>query len=349
MKRKFVRAVIVPFILAALFVSGCKDNPSSPPADAVDSLLTGACEQAGQIRNLRALIVFKDSAIVGERYFKNDADISGHDVRSVTKSVTATLIGIAIDRGSIGSEDDRIGDYLRRLNMPIDSVKSNMTIRQLLTMSGGFAVNELQNPAEYSSWWNAPGQLAYTNALPVVHTPGTVFNYNSGALHVLSVVLTIATGESTLEFARANLFQPLGIDAPSWQTDKQGFQNGAAGLSLTPRDMLAIGRLYLDQGMFGGNRIVGGGWIAKASTFQITTNNAQPYGPGYGFGWWTGSAHGHTYFFANGWGGQFIVVVPDIRLIVVATNDWSGVPTVTANSQWFETISVIMEKILPKY
>jgi CubicO group peptidase (beta-lactamase class C family) len=152
-----------------------------------------------------------------------------------------------------------------------------------------------------------------------------------------------------MQFAKQHLFQPLGITDRSWGTDKQGIYNGGAALSLTPYDMLKIGQLYLNRGVYNGVRIVSEEWIQKASTFKIMTNGIEPFGPGYGYFWWIGSSGSHCYYFANGYGGQFIVVVPDIRLIVVATNNWSNVPTDTANQDWYNTLDVIINKIIPIY
>ena len=113
--------------------------------------------------------------------------------------------------------------------------------------------------------------------------------------------------------------------------------------------MLKIGQLYLNKGVYNGVRIVSESWINKASTFKITTNNIVSFGPGYGYLWWVGNTGRHGYFFANGYGGQFIVVVPDLNLVVVATNVWSGVPAATANQQWSSTLALIMNRIVSLY
>jgi CubicO group peptidase (beta-lactamase class C family) len=176
-----------------------------------------------------------------------------------------------------------------------------------------------------------------------------MFGYNSGASHVISVILTQAAGMSTYQFARSRLFQPLGIADPSWGTDKQGIYNGGSALSLTPYDMLKIGQLYLNKGVYNGVRIVSEDWTEKATTFKITTNGALPFGPGYGYLWWIGNTALHRYFFANGYGGQFIVIVPDLGLIVVATNNCSNIPIDTANQQWYSTLDVIINRIIALY
>jgi CubicO group peptidase (beta-lactamase class C family) len=284
-----------------------------------------------------------------EQYFHPSDSSSTLDVRSVTKSVIATLMGIAIDKGYIPSENQTIGDYLRPLVGTIDSVKANIKIRDLLSMTGGISGNDLVDPFRYSTWINAPNQLAFIFNSAMDNNSGQVFTYNNGDAHLISTVLTQAAGMSSFQFARQYLFQPLGIADHNWLQDKQGIYNGAAGLDLTPYDMLKIGQLYLGKGVYNGVRIVSEGWINKASTFKITTNGIEPFGPGYGYFWWVGISASHGYFFANGYGGQFIVVVPDLNLIVVATNNWANVALETANQQWYNTIDVIINKIIPLY
>jgi CubicO group peptidase (beta-lactamase class C family) len=340
-------------VYAALFfhlttgISCKKDIPTS--STSTDSQLDNAFSSAAQIPNLKSLVVFKDNRIVREEYFGGCDSNSLFDVRSNTKSVMATLIGIAIDKGYIHSEDDSIGQYLRPFDGNIDSVKANMKIRDLLSMSSGISGNELANPSEYDNWFNSPNQVNYTLNTWMASQPGKVFNYISGVAHLTSAILTHATGMSTFQFAKKYLFQPLGIADHYWQTDKQGIYNGSAGLNLTPHDMIKFGEMYLNNGEYNGVRVVSQAWIDKASSFKITTNNAQPFGTSYGYFWWIGNIHGHDYFWANGYGGQFIVVVPDEKLVVTATNTWSGVATATANQQWYSTLDIIMNKLISSY
>lgn len=345
--RKFLPLLL---ILLSVLSFSCRDNGGSPlgpgnPSSALDE----AFSLAGQNANLRCLIVYKDDHIIKEKYFHPGDSLAPHDVRSVTKSVMATLMGIAVDKGVIPSEDRAIGDYLRPMVDSLQPAKAGITIRDLLTMSSGLSGNDIPDTQEYNNWFNAPNQLAYTLNQSTLHQPGQVFGYNTGAAHLTSAILTRAGGTTTFQFAKQHLFQPLGIADHSWGTDKQGIYNGGAALCLTPYDMLKIGRLYLNKGVYNGVRVVSEAWIEKASTFRITTNGAQPFGPGYGYFWWVGSTARHSYFFANGYGGQFIVVVPDLRFIVIATNTWSNVPANTANQQWYDTLALIMNGIIPLY
>ena len=166
---------------------------------------------------------------------------------------------------------------------------------------------------------------------------------------MLSVILTRASGLSTRDFAKKYLFDPLGISQYGWEKDKQGYYNGAAGLNITPRDMIKIGQLILNRGEYNSQRIVSPDWIDQTIARQISTNNSQPYGPDYGFCFWIGKNGKGDYAFANGWGGQFIVIVPKLNLVVAAANNWNGVPVYEANNNWNNTIRLIMESIVPEF
>jgi len=335
--------LFVLFIFVAAISFSCKEEEEidTTPLGQIFSLAT-------ENSNLRSLIVYKDGQIIKEKYYHSAGPNIQHDVRSVTKSVMATLIGIAIDKGFIKSDTVKMGAFLKPLASNIELAKANIKISDLLSMTSGISGNDLLGIAEYEDWRSAPNQLIATLNKPMVYKPGEYFAYNSCASHVLSIILTQATGMSTIEFARKYLFQPLGIADHSWEKDKQGYYNGSSGSSLTPHDMLKLGQLYLNKGTYNDVRVVSETWIDQVTSAKIATK-AQPYASSYGYLWWIGSANGHDYSFANGYGGQFIVVVPDLKLVVVATNKWMGVPGTTTSQQWYSTLGIIMNKIIPLY
>jgi len=341
---RFKNLKIFLLLLLVLPQMSCEENTVDTSAALEEVFLN-----AEQLPNLKSLIVYKDNSIIKEKYFHNGAADIEHDVRSVTKSVMSTLIGIAIDNGFIQSEDQTIDVFLDPLVGNLDSAKSKIRIRDLLSMSSGFYSNELASSSEYNNWISTPNQLLYTLSQPLVSQPGQTFYYNSGASHLLSIILTQATGMSSYNFAKQYLFQPLGISDHNWSTDKQGSNNGAAGLRLTPQDMLKIGILYLNGGIYNNTQVLPRSWITKATTAKITTGTVIPFASDYGYLWWNGRAHSRSYFFANGWGGQFILVVPELSLIVVASNEWSGIPSAIAGEQWYNTLNLIINEIIPIY
>ena len=183
-------------------------------------------------------------------------------------------------------------------------------------------------------------------ARPLTAAPGQRFEYGSGTIHLASVALSRACGTSTSGFAAGALFVPLGIPARAWETDHQGYNNGGAGLELAPRDMLAIGEMVLNGGRYQGQQVVSNAWVEAMTRTQITTGAGQPT-PGYGYAWWTGQAAGQVFTLANGWGGQFIMVVPAKRLVVTSAARTSGLAAAAAMAQWQRIYDVITGRVVP--
>ena len=154
---------------------------------------------------------------------------------------------------------------------------------------------------------------------------------------------------NTKDFAMKYLFEPLGIKEIEWETDNQEFNNGGSGLEITPYDMVKIGQLMLNGGVFNGKTIVSQDYITQSMQSKISTQNTMMFSSDYGYCWWLGQNEKGNYAFANGYGGQFIVVVPNLNVIVVATNDWSGIGATTANSQWNQTMDIILNLIIPAF
>lgn len=189
--------------------------------------------------------------------------------------------------------------------------------------------------------------LQYIIDLPLVTTPGTMFNYSDGASHLLSAILSQATGMSTLDFASENLFEPIGITGYEWITDDRGYHLGASYLRIKPHDMVRFGNLILNNGLYAGQQIVPESWINEMTTTKISTIDDIPYGPEYGYQIWLGSVSGHSYYMATGWGGQFIIIVPDFQLVVTTTCWTSGLTDQQAGEHWMSIVQIIFEMILP--
>jgi CubicO group peptidase (beta-lactamase class C family) len=341
-------------ILSLVLISCSKEpmpdqKPDSLPPMVNARALDAAFIYAREIGNLRSLVVVQGGKLVREEYFSTGGPNVPQDVRSVTKTVVSLLIGIAIDKGYLTSVNQTIGEFFDPLVYHYTAAKAGIKIRDLLTMSSGFEWDELTTVSGYNDWITSTDQVQYVLDRDLITQPGQHFNYNSGACHLLSVILTKATGMTTESFAYSNLFQPLGIPRRSWQTDKQGFNNGSAGLSLTPYDMVKIGKLIRDRGEYQKKGIVPWRYIAEAVNTKIATNNSMAFASGYGYCLWTGQSNSGNYSFANGYGGQFIVVVPDLNLVVVAQNQWSGVAGAMANEQWYRTMDIIITRILTSF
>ncbi len=338
---------LISALTVILYLSFVSCSTINDPAQSINNVkLNEAFEQAKQIGNLKSLVVSHNGIVVKEAFYNEGGKDAAHDVRSVTKSVIAILIGIAIDKGIIPSVDQTMGIYINPIVQNLSTEKSNIKIRHLLTMSSAFEWDELTNVSGYNNWITSENQVQYLTDKSLVAVPGQTFTYNSAALHLLSVILTKAANMSTLNFAKQYLFEPLEIGERNWQVDKQGFYNGGAGLQITPYDMIKIGELILNRGEYKGKRIVSAQWIDEIAAPKIAINNSMSFATGYSYGWWTGESQKGKYIFAIGWGGQFIVLVPNLKLVVTATNKWSGVTSTTANEQWYRTMDLIVSKIL---
>lgn len=337
------------FAMIAFICSCSGSNPISQEGQVNAQQIEEAFNAAGQMTNLRSLIVQHKGRILNEHYFGTGSESNTYNVRSVTKSVMALLIGIAIDKGYISSIDQNISSFLEPLVSNYPSDKSTLKIRHLITMSGGFQGNELTNPEIYNEWATADDRVSFILSVPLVFTPGTHFSYDSRPYHLLSVILTRATGLSTKDFTERYLFAPLSIGSRNWGTDRQGYFNGSSDLFLTAQDMIKVGELVMNDGIYNGTRVISAEWIAQIKETKIETQNALLYGSGYSFGFWTGSYNNRNYIFALGWGGQFVVIVPSLELIITAANYSSGISETTAGLQWQSTIDLIMTRILTAF
>lgn len=311
--------------------------------------LAEAFTNAEEIDDLQGLVVARNNVIVAEVYF-NDAgpepDPNLH-VMSVTKSISSTLIGIAIDKGFIESVNKTISDFLPDEVELTNPALGQVTIQNLLTMTCGHDWHEIGPTSEFSDFVNAPNQLDYIVNKPIINTPGTVFNYSDGAAHLISVILSIATGMDASDFANMYLFNPMGLGDRFWRNDKQFFTYGGVGLHIGNHDMIEIGNLYLNDGYYNEQQIVSPDWIDTVASFKISTNNLIPFLSDYGYFWWLGSAHGHEFFCANGYGGQFIFVVRELNLVVCSRSDYRGLSRDQAGENWYNILNIIINQILP--
>ena len=321
--------------------------PEAVAQDISPALLDRAYGQARQTPGILSLLVQRHGVLVAEEYFHGSAPDSLNQVWSVTKSVMSILTGIALERGHLSSLDQTLQDLLPPVLDSLPPDKGRITLRQLLTMTSGLQWHEFDGGGEYSRWVTSDDMIQYVVDRPWAYEPGQAFLYNTGGSHLVSVILTEATGTSTMDFARQNLFGPLGIEQAEWWTDERGYFTGGMGLWLRPRDMLKIGEMFLREGTFGGTRVVSAEWVRESTAPFVSTGNAAPYGPQYGYSWWVGQGQGHDFYFANGYAGQFIFVVPELDLVVVATSSWRGMDWNTAGAQWGGVIDVIVNGVLP--
>jgi CubicO group peptidase (beta-lactamase class C family) len=314
------------------------------------ALLTVAFDEMKKVDGYLSLIVCRDGETVAEEYsyYKSYGPDSIKNIMSVTKTFTGVLVGIALEKGFIESVNDPISKYLTGIVTFPDDIKAGITIDQLLKMSFGHSWNGTSTSSLFEEcFFESEDNLQYIIDLPLVSTPGTVFNYSDGASHLLSAIISEATGINTSDFAKTNLFDPLGIKKFRWEKDDRGYPLGAAYLRITPSDMVKFGNLILNKGKYNSMQIVPESWITAMTSPKISTNNDVLYGPEYGYQIWLGNSGGKKYFMAMGWGGQFIFILPDHNTVITATCWTSDLSYEEAGEHWTRIIRIIVEKIFP--
>jgi CubicO group peptidase (beta-lactamase class C family) len=279
-----------------------------------DALLT---IREKDIRIHSLLLIRHGVAILDAVFYPYDGTMV-HDLASVTKSVTTTLIGIAADQGKLTLDQPVVSFFPDRPIANRDARKERMTVKDLLTMSSGLDCTRAGGEATLQEMKASPDWVQFVLDRPVRWEPGTHFVYCSPGSHLLSAILQQATGMTALEFARANLFGPLRIRDVLWTADPQGVTSGPGDLRLHPRDAAKLGLLWLAHGVWEGKQIVSPRWVEAAVKPHIKSDGDDYYG----YGWWislpeeTGDIASYR---ADGRGGQYVAVVPSWNLIVATT------------------------------
>ena len=301
-------------LLAFLFVAITFITTSAIGGSSGEKAELSLGETVSTLPRLRSLLISVDGELIDERYFHGARSTHPANLKSASKSIISTLIGIALDRGQLKSIRDPIARFFpEHLGAKADAAKNRITIEDLLTMRSGL---ETTSNVNYGQWVTSANWVGHVLTRPVIDEPGGRMIYSTGNSHLLSAILTKATKMSMFEFARRYLAEPLGIAIGPWIRDRQGIYLGGNDMHLTPRAMLKYGELYLNRGWVRDKQIVSKQWIEeslKPRTKSIWS------GRDYGYGWWIDTLAGLTTRYAWGHGGQFIFTVPGLKLVVVTT------------------------------
>jgi len=284
----------------------------------VDSLLINY-NKANPVTH--SLLIYKDDELLFEKYYNGFNETKLANLKSVTKSITSLLIGVAIDKGMIKNENQKLIEIMPELFDKVsDEKKKEITIRHLLTMSAGFEWNNFGGKWR-NGWDNSKEPNKYLiEKVPLKNNPGEIWNYNSGLSHLLSGIIKKCSGTNTLEFAKRNLFDPLSIKEIKWEKASDGNERGNSELWLKPKDLAKIGLLMLNDGRWKNKQIISKHWIDK-STKKYFDGFTQI--GGYGYHWHTRKFGKYKSYLAAGWGGQFLIVIPALNLVVVNTSKWN--------------------------
>jgi CubicO group peptidase (beta-lactamase class C family) len=335
---------ILGVVIAVLFLtaSACNNGPptdvivapnpypppyswttATPEEQSIDAdTLSAALLELQALPYVESFVLVRNGYLVAEQYALLERKFTHASVASVSKSFTSALVGIALRERFLDSLGQRVFDFFPEYATPgMDPRKRNITIEHLLTMRSG--LNDLESNDHSAMLNNTTNWIGQILALPLNADPGSQFNYLSINTHLISGVLTRASGMSTMSIAQQHLLQPLGITVLVWPHDPQGYYFGGSGLSFYPRDLALLGYLYACQGWFNGQQIVPAEWV-RIST-QPHDDRVRTWGAltnvRYGYHWWTAQWQADSLFLAVGFGGQFVVVVPRLKLVAVVTSN----------------------------
>jgi CubicO group peptidase (beta-lactamase class C family) len=326
-------ALFTAFWLAAGYMAGANaaESQASPetgwptkswPASTAEeqgmdsASLARLIETVGTYRQ-DSLMIVRHGRIVVEAYYAPYVAGVSHDLRSVTKSITGTLTAIEIKNGLLDSVDHPVVDLFSDKQIAnLDDNKKAMTVQHLLDMTSGIAWRErFYTPDEtVTQMYQAPNRTEFVLNQPMSDPPGSKFYYDSGNPYLLSALISKKTGQNAFEFARKELFEPLGITSAKWgAVDAQGVTDGEAGLSLSPEDMARIGYLYLHNGTWNGKEIIPSSWVERARAGNVPAT----FGLHYANLWWSRPDKGA--FMAMGRHSQLILVLPKLDIVVTMT------------------------------
>jgi CubicO group peptidase (beta-lactamase class C family) len=294
---------------------------------------------------IHSLLIVKNGKLVFEEYFQGDkfnlAQYTGetgfdindtHNLCSATKSFTSALVGIAVDQGFIRSVDQKIFEFFPAYSHLLTSApeKNDITIKHLLTMTSGIEWDDESTPYsdpgnDLNQLFNSTDPMEYILSKDLIVTPGTVFDYANCNTNLLGEIVHKASGLRLDEFADEYLFGELGVTEREWQMLPNFMIFCSGDLRLRPRDMAKFGYLFLNGGRWKDSRIISQDWINSSTQKYIDPNDYSAdfsWADGYGFQWWIWeNIYGVEFraYFAAGWGGQYIIVSPELHMVIVST------------------------------
>ncbi len=316
---------------------------STPEAQGISSkAILDFVEAADKINTLHSFMIVRHGRVIAEGWWKPEAADKPHVLASLSKSFNATAVGLAIYDGKLSLDDPVLKFFpADALSDSSDNLKG-MKVRDLLTMTCG-------HDTEPKGVGGAPTVKQFL-AHPVLHKPGTHFQYNTLGSYTLSAIITKVTGQTTLEYLKPRLFEPLGIENPQWESGPEGNSLGGYGLKHCTEDIAKFGQLYLQKGKWNGKQLVPQAWIEQATSKQVPNDQEShskigiDWQQGYGFQFWRCT---HNAFRGDGAGGQLCLVLPDqdaVVAITAQTGNFQG----EMNAIWDNLLPAFRGEALPE-
>jgi CubicO group peptidase (beta-lactamase class C family) len=334
MKSFTVAVWLVLGVTACLAADPTSGLPRSrPEAQGVSpaQVLAFVNEADTTIQSLHSFMLVRHGKVVAEGWWTPYGPDAPHSLYSLSKSFTSTAVGLAVAEGKLSVDDEVLKFFPDDAPAtPSNNLKA-MRVRDLLRMSAGH-----QSEASLSQTSDVPWTKTFL-AQSVPHKPGTHFMYNTPATFMLSAIVQKATGSTVLDYLKPRLFEPLGIDHPTWGTNPQGISLGGYGLSVRTEDIARFGQLYLQKGQWQGEQLVPESWVAAATARQ-TSNGSNPksdWDQGYGYQFWRSRHHAYR---GDGAFGQYCLVLPEQDAVIAIT---SGVKDMQG------VLNLVWDKLLP--
>ncbi|MBS1520149.1 MAG: serine hydrolase [Bacteroidetes bacterium] len=293
-------------------------------------------------KQLYSVVISQNDKVVFSQYFNGKTDTTLYNNQSLTKSVMSLLIGIAIDKGYIPSVDEKIVKYFPQLKDDSDKRKQTVTIRQIMNQASGLWHEDVRNMHQYLVLQNPSD---YVLQQPLVSEPGKLFYYSNAGTHLLSVILTKATGMTTLDFAAKYLFGPLDIQHVHWYKMFDGYYDGCGlySVEMTTSDMNKIGLLLLHKGHYNGKAVVSKKWIAELLNPSIFYHTPWGFdGSTYALCFYHYNYNGTPITYGLGWGGQHVFVIPAKKAVISVNESISDFTAIKAENLFLNKIFPII-------
>ncbi len=313
--------------------------------DLDSNFLNDLYREARKLDNLYSLLVIKNGFIVAEGYFNGKSVYDASSTASVTKSITSALTGIAIREGFITGKNQKMKDFFSEIDWKsTDPGKSEITVEQILQMRSGYPWEEVDG--YLNTLFNTTNWIPLLSQFPLMHNPGTEFGYSNFTSHIMGIIISRGSKRTLLAFAKEFLFDEMGITVPYWPADPSGYYYAMGDIYLTPRNLAKFGQLYLNNGKWKDNQLIPTDWINQSQTVYSTTTYGREilktiHNLQYGYLWWSGTSGSHTIWFAWGHGGQMIVTIKELNIVIVAT----AAPQPGFDSKSWQKESSVMELV----
>lgn len=267
-----------------------------------------------QIQDLHSFMLLRHGYVVAEGWWSPYGPEKPHMLFSLSKSFTSSAIGLAVEEGCLSLDDAVISFFTDDLPAEVSDNLAEMKVRHLLSMSTGHDEDTMKflHEREDGNWIRA------FLACPVVHQPGTHFLYNTGATYMLSAIVQKLTSMMLIDYLKPRLFEPLGIENPTWEVSPQGINTGGFGLSVKTEDIAKFGQMYLDKGVWQGKRILPEAWVEEASSRHISNGSSETsdWEQGYGYQFWRCR---HNAYRGDGAFGQYCIIMPEQDAVLAMT------------------------------